>query len=173
MTEWKVIPGYERYEVSADGRVRNAATKRERKAHLNHRGYLNIGLAAGPPAPRVIGVRTRPIYCKVHRLVAIAFIPNPDNLPEVNHKDCNKTNNVASNLEWVDRMGNYWHAHSAGIWHGGTNPNRNTKFSIEIVTAVRERYARGDISKRALAAEYGMNPSYCSKVVRNMMRKRG
>lgn len=43
---------------------------------------------------------------RIHRLVAKAFIPNPDNLPEVNHKDENKLNNNASNLEWCDRQYN-------------------------------------------------------------------
>ena len=50
----------------------------------------------------------------VHRLVATAFIPNPDNLREVNHKDCNKRNNDVSNLEWVTRQQNCKHAYDSG-----------------------------------------------------------
>lgn len=50
----------------------------------------------------------------VHRLVATAFIPNPDNLQEVNHKDCDKTNNKVSNLEWVTRQQNCKHAYDSG-----------------------------------------------------------
>lgn len=50
----------------------------------------------------------------VHRLVAQAFLPNPDNLPQVNHIDCNKENNCASNLEWISGSRNILHAHAEG-----------------------------------------------------------
>lgn len=45
-------------------------------------------------------------YCSIHRLVATAFIPNPNRLPEINHKDCNTKNNNVNNLEWCDRSYN-------------------------------------------------------------------
>lgn len=51
----------------------------------------------------------------VHRLVAQTFIPNPDNLPEVNHKDCNPTNNNVSNLEWITRKGNNQYRNKYGV----------------------------------------------------------
>lgn len=51
----------------------------------------------------------------VHRLVAMAFIPNPDNLPEVNHKDGNKHNNHFTNLEWCTASNNKQHAHDTGL----------------------------------------------------------
>lgn len=50
----------------------------------------------------------------IHRLVAQAFIPNPDNLPQVNHIDCNKDNNCVSNLEWISASKNILHAHAEG-----------------------------------------------------------
>jgi hypothetical protein len=50
----------------------------------------------------------------VHRLVAMYFIPNPDNLPQVNHKDCDKSNNIVDNLEWISRKANIDHAHAQG-----------------------------------------------------------
>jgi hypothetical protein len=58
---------------------------------------------------------TRQVWSgKVHRLVALAFTPNPLALPEVNHKDGNKENNCAGNLEWVDRSGNVRHSYASG-----------------------------------------------------------
>jgi len=77
------------YEVDESGNVRNALTKRIIKQRLDKYGYPKVTFNAG-------GLST----AAVHRLVAEAFIPNPGNLPCINHKDEDKTNNKASNLEW-------------------------------------------------------------------------
>ena len=112
--EWKWIAGFEGlYEVSNNGNIRSVdrvqvqrsshgtmIEKTYRGAYItptdNGNGYLIVGL-------RKNGKRKS---CYVHRLVAEAFIPNPKNLGEVNHKDFNKANNIAENLEWTDRLGN-------------------------------------------------------------------
>ena len=93
MTEiWKTID--DRYSVSNFGRVKSNYANKERilKPYKNHYGYLMVDL-------RHHGTRK---IISVHRLVALAFISNPDNLPEVNHKDENKENNYVDNLEWCD-----------------------------------------------------------------------
>lgn len=87
---WKDIQGYEGlYKVSSLGRVKN---KRGliMSPKIHHRGYIQIGLYKDK--------KSKNLY--IHRLVAQAFIPNPDNLPYVNHKDENKLNDRADNLEW-------------------------------------------------------------------------
>ena len=90
MSVWKDIDGYEGlYQVSIFGEVRNTKG-RTRKGVLGGHGYLQIMLSKCG--------KTRTFL--VHRLVAQAFIPNPDGLPEVNHKDENKQNNAVDNLEW-------------------------------------------------------------------------
>ena len=92
---WCPIKGYEGiYEVSDQGRVRSLKFGKERilKPFRNKGGYLLVGLCKNGEQKK----------CKVHRLVAQTFIPNPDNLPEVNHKDEDKTNNFVHNLEWCD-----------------------------------------------------------------------
>ena len=102
MTEeeiWCPIKGYEGlYEVSDQGRVKSLKFGKERimKNIRNKDGYLSVGLRKN---------REQKLYL-VHRLVAQTFIPNPDNLPEVNHKDEDKINNKVSNLEWCDRKYN-------------------------------------------------------------------
>ena len=93
---WKDIPGYNgRYEISSHGRIRSYAqdrkTGRIKTGNLSLKGYLEILLYDGRGGKK---------WYPVHRLVAQAFIDNPDNLPQVNHKDENKQNNNAENLEW-------------------------------------------------------------------------
>ena len=105
MEEWKSIPGYEGiYEVSNLGRVRSV----ERCDRFNRKivskilkpnyvsGYLRVGMYKNKTFK----------YYLIHRLVAQAFLPNPDNLPQVNHKDEDKSNNRVDNLEWCDRSYN-------------------------------------------------------------------
>lgn len=93
---WKDIPGYEGlYKVSSFGNVFSLRCNRCLKQHPVNGGYLLVPLSSDK----------RKLWL-VHRLVAIAFIPNPDNLPEVNHKDENTTNNCVKNLEWCTRKYN-------------------------------------------------------------------
>ena len=87
--EFRDIPGYEGlYEVSNLGRVRRNG--KILKPWKNNWGYLLVSLCKN-------GIVRN---ARIHRLVALAFIPNPQNLPQVNHKDEDKTNNAVSNLEW-------------------------------------------------------------------------
>lgn len=98
---WVPIKGYESsYEVSNLGRiksnVRHGTIKKQTKVH---NGYLTVTLHKNGTAKRI----------KVHRLVAQAFIPNPDGLATVNHKDENKSNNKVENLEWMSQHDNNNH----------------------------------------------------------------
>ena len=111
---WKDIKGYEGiYQVSNFGRIKSSYTKRILKGGKNKAGYLLVGLYKQ-------GVLSRK---SIHRLVAEAFIPNPDNKPEVNHIDENKTNNMVSNLEWMTAKEN--------INHGTRNERSNITRSIQ------------------------------------------
>ena len=96
---WKPVVGYEGlYEVSNLGRVKSLKFGKERilKPQKDTSGYLCVTLCKN----------NNQCQFKVHRLVAEAFIPNPNNLPQINHKDECKTNNIVSNLEWCDRKYN-------------------------------------------------------------------
>lgn len=91
---WKDCKGYEgKYQVSNQGRVWSVKSQKYLKPWLNSNGYWAVQLMA-PNGKRKDEL--------VHRLVALAFIENPNNLPQVNHKDENKQNCNADNLEWCD-----------------------------------------------------------------------
>lgn len=119
MEEWKDIPGYEGlYQASSLGRIKrlehwkNQKTLRQDKyyhykmlperimAQNAHGGYCHIGLTKDGVTKTFL----------VHRLIAIAFIENDGDLPEINHIDCNGCNNRVENLEWCDRKHNVNHA---------------------------------------------------------------
>lgn len=111
MEQWKDIVGYEgKYQVSNLGNVRSlnyrkSGTIKEMKQRINNRGYSLVGLVKN----------RKQKYYSVHRLVAQAFITNPDNKSEVNHIDGNKTNNHADNLEWTTHKENIQHAFNEGL----------------------------------------------------------
>ena len=93
--EWRNVVGYENYQVSNMGRVKSLANDKSRKEKIlkqwkNKYGYMQVILCKDG---KLKGFR-------VNRLVAIAFIPNPNNFRCVNHKDECKTNNCVDNLEW-------------------------------------------------------------------------
>lgn len=96
---WKDIVDYEGlYQVSNFGRVKSLWFGQERimKPYKNKKGYLQL----------ILCKEGKQKHLYVHRLVAQAFIDNPDNLPEVNHRDENKENNRVENLEWCNRLYN-------------------------------------------------------------------
>lgn len=123
MVTWKAVEGYEGlYEVSTIGAIRSldrVVIRAERRGEIrqtlkgkilsasrNKRtGYYHVVLCKGG----------KEVSHYVHRLVAEAFVPNPLGLPEVNHRDLDKSNNAADNLEWATSSGNKRHAVANGV----------------------------------------------------------
>jgi hypothetical protein len=98
MEEWRVINEFPNYDISNFGDIRNNKTGKELKSCIKG-GYANINLKNDKHRQS----------CKIHRLVALAFIQNPENKPDVNHKDKNKLNNNLTNLDWMTRKENNIH----------------------------------------------------------------
>lgn len=95
--EMKAIAGYEgMYSVAEDGQIWSHHSNRFLKPKKHPSGYRTVNLSKDGVAHTYY----------IHRLVAEAFIPNPDNLPQINHKDEDKTNNAVSNLEWMSAIDN-------------------------------------------------------------------
>ena len=94
-----------------------------------------------------------------HRVLAYHFIPNPDGLPEINHKDCDPLNNKLSNLEWCTRQENVDHAWENRLIHRGKgSENHQSKLTEEDVLDMRWLFSLG-VSKYRLAKEWGVNYS--------------
>lgn len=98
---WQTIEGYENYQVSNLGRVKSLNYNRTGKEQIlkpvkRKNKYLSVNLCKNGKIKNLL----------VHRLVAQAFLPNPKNMPDINHKDENKQMNIVSNLEWCTRKQN-------------------------------------------------------------------
>lgn len=126
MELWKEIDNYSNYMVSNYGRIMNTKTGSILKGDKQR--YHRVQLGKGNPK------------LSVHRLVADAFIPNPNNLPEVNHIDENKLNNYVGNLEWVTSAQNKQHSYS--------------KFNKSDIVKIREMYSTGKYTQYQLAEIY-------------------
>jgi hypothetical protein len=154
---WRDIEGYEGlYEVSNLGRVRslgciiklrhNCTMMREGKVLKldNRNGYLYAGLSKKGVLKGV----------GVHRLVAKAFIPNPNNLPQVNHIDANRANNHINNLEWVTCSDNHKHAFKLGNRNSKGSKNAGSKLTEE--QAISIKYGYSHLSSREVATLFGI-----------------
>ena len=120
---WKDIKGYEgKYQVSNMGNVRSHTTGEWKLLKQQTDSKQRTKVHLGDPN----------VTINVHRLVAEAFIPNPDNLPQINHKDENRANNCVDNLEWCDNTYNLNYGTrnaraSESIKKAWRNPNSNYK----------------------------------------------
>lgn len=146
--EWRAVIGW-KYEISSLGRLRRSDNKRLKSFDTFHGNYYAARLFTEGRSKKYL----------IHRLVAEAFIENPENKPQVNHKDGNKLNNTATNLEWVTAKENRQHAHDTGLCNYRTGDNCSwSKISEsqrhEIVTMIEsgERY-------RSIAAKYNISRS--------------
>lgn len=101
----KIIESYPNYSVDSEGRIFNNETGKEKAQYVNRDGYKVVDMYKN----------NKPTRKTVHRFVALAFIPNPENKPCVNHLDGNKENNKVENLEWATYSENTIHAFETGL----------------------------------------------------------
>lgn len=162
MEIWKWVPGFEgEYEVSNQGGIRSyvqSALPRPIKTFRRATGYRAVSLGAG--------------YIElVHRIVAIAFIPNPLDLPYVNHKNAIKTNNRVENLEWVTQQENVQHAIRMGLRRPnparGETANQSNLNDGDVLT-IRKLYSKSGLSQRAIAKQYGISKHSVYSIVNRL-----
>ena len=170
---WKAIPGYEGlYEASDLGRIRSL----DRLTCVKKKSGNYFRKTAGRVLQQTIdsrGLYKLVMLCKegtnvrhiVHRLIAKTFISNPLNLPEVNHKDEDKTNNAVSNLEWCDRAYN----NNYGSKYNSSRGERNqmAKLTVEKVKQIRDEVIPGDPehSMTKVAEKYGVSVTHVCGIV--------
>lgn len=115
MEEWRDVQGCEGvYQVSSYGRVKSVA--RYGKNLHGQQVWLDEIIMHPSTSHGYLTVNLAGRWCRVHRLVATAFLPRLDGQNQVNHIDGNKTNNHVENLEWVTPRENMQHAMAAGLW---------------------------------------------------------
>lgn len=162
--EWKLVEGYGGlYRVSNTGRVQSCHKYGSRTGErcdwydmrffVTERGYLSVGFGAHG--------KRRKQY--VHRLIAQAFIPNPNGFPAVNHIDGVKTHNADVNLEWCTNKRNSTHAVETGLIPRGIG-HPFSKLSAAQVIAIRETTGR---SYRSIGADFGV----CAQTVCDVKRR--
>ena len=172
---WKDIKGYEGcYQVSNLGRIKSLdrMTNNQygeyfmkgrilKNSIIKDKGYCRVSLNNGDGK----------ISKRVHRLVAEAFVPNPENKPEVNHIDGNKQNNRADNLEWCTNKENIEHSIRTGLKkHCKGCSNILSKFTEEDVKFIRKNYKKRDpvYGGVALAKRYNC----CTRTIYDVVTKK-
>lgn len=157
MTEiWKDIVNYEGiYKISSYGNILSNAsgTWISKKARVN-RDYLIVNLHKNGKSKS----------CKVHRLVAINFLPNLKNDPYVNHKDGNKLNNMVGNLEWVTAKENSIHASKLQLLPCGSK-NSSAKLTEKDIIEIRKFYDSGEFTQNELSYLFNINQGVIGKIV--------
>lgn len=152
------------YKVSNYGRVIGKGRNKELKQRLNKQGYVEVTMGDTKHRTRI----------RVHRLVAILFVenPNPQLYNEVNHIDRNRANPRADNLEWTTHEENIKYSYEQGGYDGVRTGSKNSKAILteEKVIEIRKQYKNG-ATQKDLSVQYGVGWSTIHNIVFNLTWK--
>lgn len=156
---WKNVPieGYENYyKISNLGNVKGYKNPNKLLSpSIGTSGYLGFSMS--------VNKKHKSLF--IHRMVAISFIDNPLNLPEVNHKDGNKLNNFYLNLEWVTSKDNMKHAISNKLRNDFGSNSVNSKLKEEDILNIRELAKTENFNYKEIAAKYNIHKDYVTLIV--------
>ena len=157
METWKTIVGYENYSISNKGKVRNDVTKRILSL-FPVQGYLMVNLTGNNGEKKLF---------YVHRLVGQAFVDNPNDYKEINHKNGIKEDNNVENLQWCTRSENIRHAYAIRLMKPLEGEKSGmAKLTNEDVVQIRELRSTGIILQE-LSDLFGVSKSVISNVSRH------
>ena len=142
------IRGYEGYQISNLGRVKNGKTGKILKPYQTQKAYLTVGFWLNGKKKRLY----------IHRLVAQAFLLNPQNFPEVNHINGSKTDNCLCNLEWSSSSANVAHAYQNGL-----RRQKLTTASKELII----QFLQQGMTHRAIGTKLNVSHSTVGSVARD------
>lgn len=167
ITDMKPIPGFEDYLISKQGDVYSTKTNKFFNPSKTKDGYLKVALRGNGKS----------YYFRVHKLVAMTYLDNPDNLSEVNHKDFNRTNNCLENLEWVSHDDNMLYSKIQNRFKGDkplrkafifTNVFNGESFTIIGMKNVARHFGVSQDSLKALRANANTGKYIKSGVFKNL-----
>ena len=147
MFKIKEIVGFEDYYIDEKGRIFNKKMQELKGKWIDNTGYYQIVLTKDKKRK----------YVRIHRLVALTFLPNPNNLPQVNHIDGNKLNNNVENLEWVTNSENTSHGYQSNLYHSNKRKigviaiHKETKEKY-IFSSIRECSEKLSLNRKTLSA---------------------
>lgn len=171
---WKDVLGFEgHYQACETGEIRSVSRYVPHKVYGKmwvEGGLINQGKTAHGYLRVNLSLSGKPNYFQAHRVVAMVFIPNPENKPQVNHKNGVKTDNRVENLEWATNEENYCHAKSMGLIKSGDDLP---------YTILRGEYFEDIITRRSLgesieliSKDYGITRSTLGIFIKKQIAKR-
>jgi hypothetical protein len=154
----KEIEGYPNYMVSECGGIWSRNRNKYLAGSLDRDGYVSVTLCNS------IGQKNY----RVHRLVAQAYLSNPNNLPVINHKNGIKDDNCVGNIEWCGVSYNTKHAYLIGSLDQSGEKNNSCKYKDDVVSWVKSNYKGGNIS--SFAREIGLPYGSVYAYIKNLRR---
>lgn len=152
------VKGHPDFKATKDGQIIGKRGS-PMKGHIDHCGYREVVLSENGKSKNYL----------VHRLIATTFIPNPDNLPQINHKDGNKLNCSVDNLEWCTRSENLLHAYANGLERKVFGEDHHAhKLTEEAVRYIKKVYVKRDKQFGAipLSEKFGVDRTTIIDVIR-------
>lgn len=166
---WKLVPEFPDYEVSNHGRIRSWRQATDgRKNHRKHPHYFKPFITRFGYAQVMLRKKNspKPHRCLVHRLVALAFIPNPKGLSDVAHNDGSKNHNHVNNLRWSTHRENQMDMRQHGTMQDGERccTAKLTEAQVLYIKDMCKKGKRG--TQRKMARQFGISPAQVNRIVK-------